>query len=46
MEGNLKHINDDAEFQPELTSAGPKLVVVDFFADWYNFVRFSNEWVG
>ncbi|XP_074661371.1 thioredoxin-like protein 1 [Tubulanus polymorphus] len=34
MSGNLKVLNDDAEFQTELNSAGSKLVVVDFFATW------------
>lgn len=34
MAGNIKEINDDAEFQLELTNAGTKLVVVDFFATW------------
>ena len=35
MAGNFKEINDDSEFQLELTNAGTKLVVVDFFATWY-----------
>lgn len=34
MAGNIREINDDSEFQPELTNAGTKLVVVDFFATW------------
>ncbi|KAK6184811.1 hypothetical protein SNE40_007193 [Patella caerulea] len=34
MTGNVKQILEDSQFQPELTSAGPKLVVVDFFATW------------
>ena len=36
MAGNFKEINEDSEFQLELTNAGTKLVVVDFFATWYD----------
>jgi thiol:disulfide interchange protein len=28
------HIDSDAEFNEKLKSAGERLVVVDFFADW------------
>ncbi|XP_074648817.1 thioredoxin-like [Tubulanus polymorphus] len=35
MSGNLKVLNDDAEFQAELNSAGSKPVVVDLFATWW-----------
>ncbi|ELT98129.1 hypothetical protein CAPTEDRAFT_160246 [Capitella teleta] len=34
MAGAVKVIPNDAQFQPELTNAGSKLVVVDFFAEW------------
>lgn len=34
MAGNVRVIATDAEFDPELTNAGTKLVVVDFFATW------------
>lgn len=34
MAGAVKVIESDALFQPELTSAGTKLVVVDFYAVW------------
>lgn len=34
MAGHLKMIASDAEFDPELTNAGTKLVVVDFYATW------------
>lgn len=30
----VRVINDDAHFQAELSSAGVKLVVVDFTATW------------
>ncbi len=30
----VKIIEDETSFQPELTAAGEKLVVVDFFATW------------
>jgi hypothetical protein len=32
--GNFKVLLQDEAFQPELTAAGVKLVVVDFFATW------------
>ena len=32
--GNLKILQRDDTFQPELAAAGVKLVVVDFFATW------------
>jgi len=31
---NLKILQRDDTFQPELAAAGVKLVVVDFFATW------------
>ncbi|CAH1251879.1 thioredoxin-like protein 1 [Branchiostoma lanceolatum] len=31
---NVRVVNEDAQFQVELTNAGTKLVVVDFYADW------------
>lgn len=34
MAGNVRVIANDSEFDPELTNAGTKLVVVDFFATW------------
>lgn len=34
MAGNIREIAEDSEFQVELTNAGTKLVVVDFFATW------------
>ncbi|KAH3873149.1 thioredoxin-like protein 1 [Dreissena polymorpha] len=34
MANNVRVIATDAEFDPELTNAGTKLVVVDFFATW------------
>ena len=34
MSGSVVNIETDAEFQPQLTGAGVKLVVVDFFATW------------
>lgn len=34
MAGTVKQIEEDSEFQQELTNAGTKLVVVDFFATW------------
>ena len=34
MSGVVKHIENDQQFQPELTNAGSKLVVVDFYATW------------
>ena len=37
MANNVKVIATDAEFDPELTNAGTKLVVVDFYATWYCF---------
>ena len=32
---NVKEIKDDNQFKRELTMALEKLVVVDFFATWY-----------
>eukprot|EP00794_Sanderia_malayensis_P006506 gene6506-7250_t len=32
--GNVKIVASDSQFQPELTNAGGKLVVVDFHATW------------
>ncbi|ESO90964.1 hypothetical protein LOTGIDRAFT_217500 [Lottia gigantea] len=34
MTGTVRALTDDSQFQVELTNAGPKLVVVDFFATW------------
>lgn len=34
MAANMKEITVDSQFQPELTNAGGKLVVVDFYAVW------------
>lgn len=34
MSGGVTSIETDAEFLPQLTAAGAKLVVVDFFATW------------
>ncbi|KAL3885560.1 hypothetical protein ACJMK2_025611 [Sinanodonta woodiana] len=34
MAVNLKMIKSDAEWDVEMTAAGTKLVVVDFYADW------------
>jgi thioredoxin len=34
MSGGVIEIGTDAEFQPQLTAAGAKLVVVDFYATW------------
>lgn len=34
MAANYRTLAVDGAFQPELTNAGPKLVVVDFFASW------------
>ncbi|KAL4216514.1 Thioredoxin-like protein 1 [Mactra antiquata] len=34
MPGNVRVVASDAEFDPELTNAGTKLVVVDFHATW------------
>ena len=31
----VKNIENDQQFQQELANAGNKLVVVDFFATWY-----------
>ncbi|KAI8493678.1 PREDICTED: thioredoxin-like protein 1 isoform X2 [Branchiostoma belcheri] len=31
---NVRVVTEDAQFQVELTNAGTKLVVVDFYADW------------
>ena len=30
----VKQVQDDAQFQAEMTSAGTKLVIVDFTASW------------
>ena len=32
--GNYKVLGQDDMFQPELSAAGMKLVVVDFYATW------------
>ncbi|XP_065064006.1 thioredoxin-like protein 1 [Rhopilema esculentum] len=50
--GNVKIIADDSQFQPELSNAGSKLVVVDFHATWCGpclkigptFVKFSTKY--
>lgn len=34
MSGNIRQVPSDADFQRELTNAGTKLVVVDYFATW------------
>ena len=34
MSNRPKEIEEDSQFQPELTNAGAKLVVVDFYATW------------
>jgi len=34
MAANFRIVAVDSAFQPELTNAGSKLVVVDFFATW------------
>lgn len=34
MTGSVRVIAEDAQFPPELTNAGTKLVVVDFYATW------------
>ena len=34
MAGNVRTIESDPEFDVELTNAGTKLVVVDFYATW------------
>ena len=31
----VKQVNDESQFQQELTSAQGRLVVVDFYATWY-----------
>ncbi len=36
--GNLIHVYDDKQFKDELEKAGSDLVVVDFFATWYDFL--------
>ena len=39
--GNVKVLTEDSQFQLELTSAGTKLVVADFFATWYDGFYFA-----
>ncbi|XP_062607510.1 thioredoxin-like protein 1 [Saccostrea cucullata] len=34
MTGTVRMVTEDSQFQPELTNAGTKLVVVDFYATW------------
>lgn len=40
--GAVRVINDDGHFLGEMSSAGTKLVVVDFTATWYDFFRLSH----
>lgn len=37
----VKHINNDNEFQQSLEESGEnKLIICDFFAEWFGFLYF------